>query len=56
MCVNQENLCAYTREFVCLYKRICVLIQENLCAYILCNPLISMLSAYLKAFKSFKNN
>jgi hypothetical protein len=21
------------REFVCLYKRICVLIQENLCAY-----------------------
>jgi len=22
-----------SREFVCLYKRICVLIQENLCAY-----------------------
>ena len=33
MCVNQENLCAYTREFVCLYKRICVLIKAETKSY-----------------------
>jgi hypothetical protein len=54
MVLSQEEMVLYTRGNGALYKRKWCFIQEEMVLYVLYKPCVAIVSARLKAFKSFK--